>query len=123
VRGFAELEAIKYRTLSPDLNDEEFEELADGIKGFARKWAYRTHNELPTAKQIEVARNLDMRLDYLDEALRDQLYLEIREYALEKIDQLEVDHDFEMNRRAGTLSGSTEKMAGTESALIEGREV
>jgi hypothetical protein len=123
VRGFAELEAIKYRTLSPVLNDEEYEELADGIKAIARKWAYDTHGDLPKAKQMEVARNLDMRLDHLDESYRAQLWDVIREFALEKIDELEVDHEFEMNRRAGTLSGSTEKMDGTESALIEGREV
>jgi hypothetical protein len=79
--------------VSQDLSDDENEELSNAIKEVARKWATRTHASLLRALQTTVARNLDMRLDYVDMAYKAQLIKVIEQCAVRKLQEFEQDRE------------------------------
>jgi hypothetical protein len=73
------------------MHADEFDELSNAIKEVARKWANNTHDALPHALQSTVARGLDMRLDHIDEAYTVQLFQEIEQCAVRKLNEFAAD--------------------------------
>jgi hypothetical protein len=89
VRDVVNMEASKYQ--NGELSTDENDELASGLKETARKWAMRTYNALPRGVQATVARNLDLRLDLVQEGFKAQLAKAIEECALRKLNEFEQD--------------------------------
>lgn len=89
VRDVVNMETGKYQ--NGELSVDENDELASGIKETSRKWAMRTYDALPRCVQATVARNLDLRLDLVQEGLKVQLAKAIEECAVRKLNEFEQD--------------------------------
>lgn len=89
VRDVVNMETGKYQ--NGELSVDENDELASGIKETSRKWAMRTYDALPRGVQATVARNLDLRLDLVQEGLKVQLAKAIEECAVRKLNEFEQD--------------------------------
>lgn len=88
------------------MGEDENEALANTLKDAARKWGNQTYTKLDSATQNLVRRGLDMRLDKIDVAYKEELVKLLDERAEQKWKEL-------VEESATSTAATTLMAAGT----------